>query len=36
MVRGYRFDAGFFDRGVFLDGESGISCAGREYQLLFD
>ena len=36
MVRGYRFDAGLFDRGVFLDGEFGISCAGRVYQLLFD
>ena len=30
------FDAGLVDRGVFFDGESGVSCAGREYQLLFD
>jgi len=28
VVRGHRVDAGLVDRGVFFDGESGVSCAG--------
>lgn len=36
MVRDYRIDASLVDCGVFFDWKSGVSCAGRKYQLLFD
>ena len=32
MLRGRRVDAGLVDRGVFFDGEAGVSCAGKEYE----